>query len=273
MHNNSYIALDAQVDPSARIGETCYIGAAAQLGPDVTTAHECAIGARTRLIGSVALAKRVQVGDDCLLIGPLVIGEGSRIGRGVTIGQLTAADVPGFREPYDRPTYPGQAGERYVNGVPPYGPQPIAAFQVQGAGYGAPVTLPGPDGVGEIPVSRIGQHVRIGRGSRIIAGATLEHGACLLPETVLYGNVPENCQAGGDPARLLGVICRCGKMAFPSRSLGAQVYECPDHPNDRIDTSVILAHYQGRVILPGGGIGPYLPLKNQVRQFYSDWDL
>ncbi|MDD5369039.1 MAG: hypothetical protein PHQ40_08140 [Anaerolineaceae bacterium] len=219
-----------------------YLSPTAQLDPAVRLPDHCYVGLGAQVGPHVTLSPGCAIGNRTRLIGQIKLARGVSIGPGCTL------------------LGPLEIGEDTCIGssVRIGGPRASSAA-------GAP----------ELSPTTLAAGVRVGRGSAILAGLALGLGACLLPDSILEGDLPDNCQAAGEPARLLGIVCPvCGRPAQIRLADGPrQIYECLQHPRPTIDSTSDIRLHAGHILLPGNQFGPYLPLVNTPRRFSMDWDI
>jgi acetyltransferase-like isoleucine patch superfamily enzyme len=216
-----------------------YLSPTAQLDPAVRLPDHCYIGLDAQVGPHVTLSPGCSIGNRTRLLGPIHLARNVSIGPGcILLGPLDLGE-----------------NVRIGRSVR------IGGTRAPGAPDDAPTTL--------------AAGVRIGRSSTILAGLALGPHAVLLPDSALEGDLYEYCQAGGEPARLLGVVCpTCGR---PAQILSAdgpqQTYHCPVHINHHIQSTSDIRLHAGHILLPGSQFGPYLPLVNTPRRFSMDFDL
>lgn len=134
-------------------------------------------------------------------------------------------------------------------------------------GMGRAVSIP------RVTTTRLAKGARIGRGARVLAGLSIGENTCLLPDSVLEGDLPANTQAGGEPARLLGVVCACGRPMSPDPQGDGFTFRCLQHPSHKVQVNKELRAHVGYMLKPGEAFGEYFPLENKPRQFQLDFDL
>ena len=148
------------------------------------------IGDGTRIWQYTVIMKEVMIGQDCNICAHVFVEDGAKIGNRVTIkngvqiwtGVLLDDDV--FIGP----------NATFTNDIYPRSRQPMKAVTTHvhtGASVGANATI--------LPGVTIGKYALIGAGA------------------VVVDDVPPFSIVAGNPARIIGYICKCGKKLLKKR--------------------------------------------------------
>jgi UDP-2-acetamido-3-amino-2,3-dideoxy-glucuronate N-acetyltransferase len=180
----------------------------AQIHPTAEVAPDAIIGAGTRIWHQAQVREEVRIGEEC------IIGKGVYIDRGVILGNRVK--VQNYASLYhgawiDDGVFIGPyaclANDKYPRAIRPDGRRK------------------GPDDwtVGTI---RIGYGAAIGAHATVLPGVTIGPWALVGAGAVVSRDVPAHGLVVGNPARLIGFVCACGRRltAPPSSS------RCPHHP-------------------------------------------
>jgi UDP-2-acetamido-3-amino-2,3-dideoxy-glucuronate N-acetyltransferase len=180
------------------IHETARVSPQATLGNDVKVWNEAQV------------RENARIGDEC------VLGKGSYVGEGVVVGNRCKLEnrVSLFE------------GTTLEDGV---FVGPHAAF----LNDKKPRAIT-PDGrlktLADWTVSptHAKEGAAIGGGAMILPGVTVGRWAMVGSGAVVTRDVPDFALVAGNPARLIGYVCRCGERATsPAEPLGGQEPQCP----------------------------------------------
>jgi acetyltransferase-like isoleucine patch superfamily enzyme len=180
-----------------RIHETADVSAQAYIGDGTVVWHQAQVRERARIGRNCILGKGVYVdfdvtiGDNCKLQNGVYVFHPATIGDGVFLGPstvLTNDRLPRAVNPDGSP----KGGEDWEA-------SPVLVHDGASVGAGS-ILLPG---------------VVIGRWALVGAGSVVTHA------------VPDHGLVIGNPARLVGFVCRCGgRLAETSRAKGAVCAAC-----------------------------------------------
>jgi UDP-2-acetamido-3-amino-2,3-dideoxy-glucuronate N-acetyltransferase len=165
------------IHPTAHVDPSASIGEDAKIWNWVQVRERAKIGARCVLSKGVYVDFEVSIGDDCKIQNNVSLYHGVTLERGVFVGPHVCF-----------------TNDRYPRAINPDGTQKSAADWTvtpilvrEGASIGANATiLPG---------------VTLGRFCTVGAGAVVTH------------DVPDHALVLGNPGRLAGSVCSCGKPA------------------------------------------------------------
>ncbi len=166
--------------------------------PTAEVSPRARIGARTRIWNHAQVREGAVIGDDC------VIGKGVYIDRDVVIGR--AAKVQNYVSIY--------RGVRLGDGVF-VGPHVTFTNDL----YPRAVT---PDGVPlteddwELVETVVEDGASIGAGAVVRCGVTIGRWAMVGAGSVVVRDVPAHALVAGNPARLMGYVCECGRPMTPA---------------------------------------------------------
>ncbi len=181
-----------------RIHPTADVSDQAEIGEDTQIWHQAQIRERAKIGRQCIVGKGVyidfdvQIGDRCKLQNGVYLYHGATLADGVFVG-------PGVILTNDRrPRAINPDGALKTDADWAVGPIQIKRGAALGAGC---IILP---------------DVTIGEFALVGAGAVVTH------------DVPDFGLVVGNPARLIGYVCRCGQRLVPGELAGARiVYQCP----------------------------------------------
>ena len=190
----------------------------ADVSPDAT------IGAGTRIWHGAQVREGAVVGSDCVIAKDVYIDKDVVIGdkvkvqnraslyRGLTVedGVFIGPHVVFTNDRYPRAVTP----DGHLQTDDDWQPEPTLVR------YGA----------------------SIGAGSIVISGITIGRWAMVAAGSVVTRDVPDQALVVGNPARMTGYVCECGRRLAPGAS-GRDVWRCPtcgrvyDLPSSGIEQS------------------------------------
>jgi bifunctional UDP-N-acetylglucosamine pyrophosphorylase/glucosamine-1-phosphate N-acetyltransferase len=201
---------DVTIWPGTDLHGATYVSAGANVGPEVTLT-DTTVGARTRIIRATAMQARI--GAD-VTVGPYAyLRPGTELADGVHIGtyvEVKASQIgPGSKVPHL--TYVGDAtiGEH--------------------SNVGASSVFVNYDGVAKHR-SVVGDHVRIGSDTMVVAPVEIGDGAYTAAGSVITSDVPPGAMAvaRGKQRNVAGWVKR-KRAGTPSAEAAARATEAEDH--------------------------------------------
>jgi acetyltransferase-like isoleucine patch superfamily enzyme len=178
----------------AQIHETAEVSAQAQIGDDTKVWHQAQIRENARVGDNCIIGKGVYIDHDVVVGDNVKIQNGAFVYHGVTVedGVFIGPGACLTNDKYPRAITP--VGD--LKGDQDWQVDPVTVRR--GASVGArAVVLPG---------------VSIGRFAMVAAGA------------VVTRDVPDHGLVQGNPARLVGLVCACGRKLTEQESEGEQTY-------------------------------------------------
>jgi acetyltransferase-like isoleucine patch superfamily enzyme len=168
------------IHPMADVSPLAHVGPGCRLWQQVQIRERAVIGSRCNIGVGVFIDRDVVIGECVKIQNYAVIPSGVMIEGGVFIGPHVTF-----------------TNERYPRAVEPNGRiKTEEDFECVLVGYGA----------------------SIGAGAIILAGVRIGSFAMIGAGAVVTSNVPEHAMVVGNPARLTGYVCRCGKPLKESES-------------------------------------------------------
>lgn len=172
----------AFVHPTADVSSDATIGEGTKVWHQSQVREGASIGADCVIGKNVYVGARVRVGDACKIENNASVFEGVRLARGVFVG-------PGVI----------LTNDRFPRAVTPEGrPKTVADWELQGVDV-----LDG---------------ASLGAGAIVVAGVTIGTYALVAAGAVVTRDVPPFGLVRGNPARLAGFTCRCGRGRFRARA-------------------------------------------------------
>lgn len=185
VHENVRIHATAEVSPKAKIGEGTSVWNWAQVRENAEIGKNCIIGK------GVSIDFEVRIGDNCKLQNNASVYHGAIIEEGVFVGPHVC----------------------FTNDFYPRAVNPDGSLK-----KGSDWT------VGKI---RIKKGAGIGASSVIVCGKeserTVGEWAIVGAGSVVTHDVPNHGLAVGNPARLIGFVCKCGAKAEKKGEKGAEI--------------------------------------------------
>jgi UDP-2-acetamido-3-amino-2,3-dideoxy-glucuronate N-acetyltransferase len=176
--------------------------------PSADVSPDARIGPGTRVWNGAQIREGAVVGSDC------VIGKDVYIDRGVVIGDKVKIENGAY-------LYRGLTVEDGVF----IGPNAVFTNDR----YPRAATPDGrllTDDDWQPQPTLVRQGASIGAGSIIIAGVTIGRWAIVGAGSVVTRDVPDQALVKGNPARVDGYVCTCGRRLAPGAS-GPNVLRCP----------------------------------------------
>lgn len=165
------------VHPTAEVEASAVVGAGARIWRNAHVRAGARIGAGCIVGKDVFVDAGVVVGDRCKLQNGALVFRGATLEDGVFVGP--GAIVTNDRLP------------RAVN--------PDGSLKSEADWAVAP--------------TRVGRGASLGAGSVVVAGVTIGAWAMVGAGAVVTRDVPDHGLVVGNPARLVGYVCRCGRRA------------------------------------------------------------
>jgi len=190
--------------------------------PTADVSPDARIGAGTRIWSGVQVREGAVVGSDCNIGKDVYIDKGVVIGDKVKI-QNRASLYRGLTVEDGVFIGPNVSftNDRFPRTITPDG-------RIQ------------TDDDWQVEETLVRHGASIGAGSVIISGVTIGRWAMVGAGSVVTGDVPDQALVKGNPARVTGYVCECGKPLDPDAS-GSDKWRCPacgaayDFPTDRIE--------------------------------------
>lgn len=170
------------------IHESAYVDEPVEIGAGTKVWHFCHIASGARIGKGCTLGQNVYVGSRC------VIGDNCRIQNNVSIYDLVTLERDVFCGP----------SMVFTNDI-----NPRAAFPKRGQWVPTVVR----------------QGASLGANCTIVCGVTIGRHAFVAAGSLVRTDVPEHAVVAGNPARIIGWMCRCGgRLAFADGGTAV----CPD---------------------------------------------
>lgn len=186
--------------------EPIYIHPTAEVSP------EAQVGPGTRIWHQAQVREGAVVGAECILSKGVYVDRDVRIGDRVKVQNYaslyhgTTVEDGAFIGPYACLT-----NDRFPRAVTPEG-------KLKG------------DADWEVGEVRIGQGASVGAGAVVLPGVEVGSWAMVGAGAVVTRSVPAHALVVGNPARLAGVVCRCGRPVEPGLPMSDAPWvtlECP----------------------------------------------
>jgi acetyltransferase-like isoleucine patch superfamily enzyme len=178
------------IHPTADVSPDATIGAGARIWNGAQVREDAVIGSDCVIGKDVYVDKGVVIGDRVKIQNGACLYRGVTIEDGVFIGPHVVF-----------------ANDRYPRAVTPEG------------------RLQTDDGW-QVEPTLVRQGASIGAGSIVIPGVTIGRWAMVGAGSVVTRDVPDQALVKGNPARIAGYVCQCGKR-LASGASGPNVWRCP----------------------------------------------
>lgn len=175
----------AIVEENVQIGEGTSVWDHSHIRRDAILGEQCSVGGKSLIACGVRIGNRVKLNSNVYICNGVVLGDGVMISAGVIF----------TNDRYPRATTPDLRELR--------------------ASEPDDKTLP----------TLVGDGATIGAGCVIGCGIEIGRFAMIGMGSVVTRSVPDFCLAVGNPARIVGIVCRCGEpvLRFPPMSHSAVV--------------------------------------------------
>ncbi len=183
--------------------------------PSADVAPEAKIGDNTKIWHLVQIRPGAQIGDECIL------GRGVYIDAQVVIGNRVK--IQNYVSVYD--------GVTIKDGVF-VGPQVVFTNDKNPRAVTPDGKLKGND-EWEISLTFIGEGSSLGANSTIVCGVTIGPWAMVGAGSVITKDVPAYGLVIGNPARLVGYVCKCGQRIPAEAESAPEQYQCTCSQHDR----------------------------------------
>ena len=168
-----------RIHPTAEVADSAHIGEGTQIWHQSQVREGARIGQNCILGKGVYVDFDVRIGDRCKLQNGVFVYHGARLEDGVFVG-------PGAILTNDR--FP-----RAIN--------PDGSLKT--------------DADWEVGRTHVRRGASLGAGSLILPGVTIGEFALVGAGAVVTRDVPDHGLVVGNPARLIGYVCRCGRRLLP----------------------------------------------------------
>jgi acetyltransferase-like isoleucine patch superfamily enzyme len=180
--------------------------------PTAEVSPEARIGPGTRIWHHAQVREGAVIGAECILAKGVYVDRDVRIGDRVKVQNYaslyhgTTVEDGAFIGPYACLT-----NDRFPRAVTPEG-------KLKG------------DADWEVGEVRIGQGASVGAGAVVLPGVEVGPWAMVGAGSVVTRSVPAHALVVGNPAHLVGLVCRCGRRVepgFPTSDAPWVALECP----------------------------------------------
>lgn len=207
------MAEPSYVHPTAEVSSRARIGPGTRIWHHAQVREGAVVGAECILAKGVYVDRDVRIGDRVKVQNYASLYHGTTVGDGAFIGP-----------------YACLANDRFPRAVTPEG-------KLKG------------DADWEVGEVRIGRGASVGAGAVVLPGVEVGPWAMVGAGAVVTRSVPAHALVVGNPARLVGVVCRCGRPVEPGMPMSDAprvTLECPACGGAfQVDTLVIADLLEG----------------------------
>ncbi len=126
--------------------------------------------------------------------------------------------------------------------------------------------------IGSSPTT-LRKNCRVGCGSIITGGVVLEESVFVKASSRVVANIPAHALVGGAPCAVYGFLCTCGGPLSVVSGNGKTTLQACSRCSERCQISAKAIGMVGRVLLPEGELGAWVPVTFRSKRWSDELNL